>query len=73
MISHGNLLTAVRALITRLGAVNRRKDIYVAFLPLAHVLELVCEVTCMTNGIRLGYSSPQTIADNSTAIKRVVF
>lgn len=70
MISHGNLLTAVKALYSRLGTVNRRKDIYVAYLPLAHVLELVCEITCMTYGLRVAYSTPQTIADNSTAIKK---
>ncbi|CAF0943184.1 unnamed protein product [Brachionus calyciflorus] len=70
MISHGNILTAVKALITRLGTINRQKDICVAYLPLAHVLELVCEITCLTNGIPLAYSTPQTIADNSTAIKK---
>jgi long-chain acyl-CoA synthetase len=70
MISHSNLLTAIRALVMRLGTLNRQKDIYVAYLPLAHVFELVCELTCMTYGVRLAYSTPQTIADNSTAIKK---
>lgn len=70
MISHANILTAVQAFVTRLGSVNRQKDIYVAYLPLAHVLELVCEITCITHGIRVAYSTPQTIADNSTAIKK---
>ena len=70
MISHRNILTSMDALITRLGTVNQRKDIYVAYLPLAHILELVCELTCMTNGVRVGYSSPLTIADTSTAIKK---
>lgn len=70
MISHSNLLTAIKGLISRLGTMNRRKDIYVAYLPLAHVFELVCEITCMTHGLRLAYSTPQTIADNSTAVKK---
>jgi long-chain acyl-CoA synthetase len=70
MISHGNILTSIRALRTRLGSIYLNKDIYIAYLPLAHVLELVCELTCCLHGIRLGYSSPQTIADTSTAIKK---
>jgi long-chain acyl-CoA synthetase len=70
MISHRNIFTAMEAFIRRLGTVNRRKDIYIAYLPLAHILELVCELTCLLNGIRIAYSSPITIADTSTAIKR---
>lgn len=69
-MSHCNLITAVRGLRTRLGTAYPGKDIYVAYLPLAHVLELVCEMTCIMYGLRIGYSSPQTIADNSTAIKK---
>lgn len=57
-------------LISRLGTVNRRKDIYVAYLPLAHILELVGELTFITSGIKVGYSSPLTIADTSTAVKK---
>ena len=70
MISHGNILTASKGLITRLGTINHKKDKYIAYLPLAHVLELVCEIVCLTNGVPLAYSTPQTIADNSTAIKK---
>jgi long-chain acyl-CoA synthetase len=70
MISHGNILTSIRALRTRLGTFYLKKDTYIAYLPLAHVLELVCELTCCLYGVRLGYSSPQTIVDTSTAIKK---
>lgn len=69
-ISHGNLLTSVRALIKRLGNTAFKKDVYIAYLPLAHVLELVCECGALFNGIRMGYSTAQTITDNSTAIKK---
>jgi long-chain acyl-CoA synthetase len=69
MMSHINLVTSLKGLIRRLGKVNVPNDIYIAFLPLAHVLELCCEVGCFINGVRIGYSSAQTIADTSTAIK----
>ena len=41
----------------------RRGDTYIGYLPLAHVLELACEVSCIVHGTSIGYSSPQTLTD----------
>lgn len=41
----------------------RPKDTYIGYLPLAHVLEMTAEISCMTYGCRIGYSSPQTLSD----------
>jgi long-chain acyl-CoA synthetase len=68
MISHGNLILSCRSLRSRMGACNI-KDILISYLPLAHVMELCCEITCLTNGIAIGYSSAQTLGDTSTGIK----
>lgn len=38
-------------------------DTYIGYLPLAHVLELSAELVCISHGCRIGYSSPQTLAD----------
>jgi len=46
------------------------KDVYIAYLPLAHVLELLSECTMMMFGIPVGYSSPNTMTDMSTKVKR---
>lgn len=74
MISHGNLLTSLKALIKRLGTMKIdgyiRRDCYIAYLPLAHVLELAAEIGCLINGVKIAFSSPQTISDTSTSIKR---
>lgn len=70
MISHANLSVAADAIRSRLGTAYIGKDIYVAYLPLAHVLELTCEIVCAVNGISIGYSTPQTLTDTSTAIKK---
>ena len=69
MMSHGNLLTCTVTLIKRVN-IRANKDIFIAYLPLAHVLELVCELAGLFYGVRIGYSSAQTMADNSTAIKK---
>ena len=68
MISHGNLLTCLHCKIKRIGGLTG-KEVYIAYLPLAHVLELICEVGLAINGVSIGYSSPFTLTDNSTAIK----
>lgn len=41
----------------------REEDVYIGYLPLAHVLELSAELVCLSHGCRIGYSSPQTLAD----------
>ena len=43
-------------------------DIYIAYLPLAHVLELLSECTMMMFGVPVGYSSPNTMTDVSTMV-----
>lgn len=42
---------------------GRPNDTYIAYLPLAHVLEMTAEISCVTYGCRIGYSSPQTLSD----------
>ena len=46
-------------------------DVYIAYLPLAHVLELLSECTMMMFGIPVGYSSPNTMTDMSTKVIRI--
>ena len=68
MISHKNLLATCTTILFL-----RRftpADVYIAYLPLAHVLELLSECTMIILGVPIGYSSPNTMTDMSTAIKR---
>ena len=46
----------------------RQKDICIGYLPLAHIIEVCCELVCMAKGTRIGYSSPNTLIDKSTKI-----
>merc|ERR1712110_36372 len=45
-------------------------ECYIAHLPLAHVLELLSENTMMLLGIKVGYSSPNTMTDMSTKVRK---
>ncbi|KAA8588499.1 hypothetical protein FQN60_009844 [Etheostoma spectabile] len=61
MIVHSNITA---------GMTGQPTDTYIGYLPLAHVLEMTAEISCVTYGCRIGYSSPQTLSDQSTKIKK---
>jgi long-chain acyl-CoA synthetase len=67
MLSHRNLITAMSALINIAKFSSR--DRYIGFLPLAHVLELLAESSCLMYGIKIGYSSAATLTNKSTKVK----
>lgn len=69
MITHRNLV-ATSSTILFLRRFNSNVDLYIAYLPLAHVLELLSECTMIMLGIPIGFSSPNTMTDMSTAIKQ---
>ncbi|RXG53582.1 Long-chain-fatty-acid--CoA ligase 4 [Armadillidium vulgare] len=66
--SHSNLVNAIAAFGDVLSP--QADDTFLAYLPLAHVLELIAESIMMIYGVRLGYSSPLTMTDRSTKVKR---
>jgi len=69
VLPHEALVTTVKAFFF---VVNPPKpgDIYLGYLPLAHILELLSEMTMLVQGIPVGYSSPNTMIDTSTKIKK---
>ncbi|KAI5092926.1 acyl-CoA synthetase long-chain family member 3b, partial [Silurus meridionalis] len=69
MISHGNLIAGVAGMADRIPNLDEN-DTFIGYLPLAHVLELSAELVCVSHGCRIGYSSPQTLSDQSTKIKK---
>ncbi|KAJ3616934.1 hypothetical protein Zmor_008932 [Zophobas morio] len=45
------------------------EDVYIAYLPLAHILELVAEMALLSVGASLGFGSPSTLSCSSPRIK----
>ena len=71
MLSHGNLVAGVKSLgsIAEVSCQPiKNNDVYIGYLPLAHVLELLAESCMLFLGVGIGYSSPNSLTDTSTMI-----
>ncbi|XP_077141260.1 long-chain-fatty-acid--CoA ligase 4 isoform X1 [Ranitomeya variabilis] len=69
MMVHSNLIAGMSGQCERIPGLGP-KDTYIGYLPLAHVLEMTAEISCVTYGCRIGYSSPLTLSDQSSKIKK---
>lgn len=69
MMTHGNVLATISAVMTIVPGLGD-KDVYLAYLPLAHILELAAENLISAVGSSIGYGSPLTLTDTSSKIKR---
>lgn len=69
MMTHGNVLATVSAVMTIVPGLGS-KDVYLAYLPLAHILELAAENIAAAIGGRVGYGSPLTLTDTSNKIRK---
>eukprot|EP01114_Cavostelium_apophysatum_P013308 TRINITY_DN3194_c0_g1_i2.p1 TRINITY_DN3194_c0_g1~~TRINITY_DN3194_c0_g1_i2.p1 ORF type:complete len:706 (+),score=218.08 TRINITY_DN3194_c0_g1_i2:86-2203(+) len=63
MITHGNLVAALGGAYKAVDVFPN--DVYIAYLPLAHVLELIIENFVLLCGLPLGYANPRTLVDSS--------
>eukprot|EP00897_Mesotaenium_endlicherianum_P007230 jgi/Mesen1/6535/ME000334S05876 len=69
MMSHANLVATIAGVTSMVPNVSNA-DVYIAYLPLAHVLELVAETGLAAVGVAIGYGSPLTLIDSSNKVKR---
>lgn len=70
MMTHGNVLATVSAVMTIVPGLGKVEDVYLAYLPMAHILELAAENVVAAIGGAIGYGSPLTLTDTSSRIKR---
>ncbi|KAH9996438.1 long-chain-fatty-acid-CoA ligase [Xylariaceae sp. FL0662B] len=64
-ITHESIVAGITGLYTILAETISQREVVLAYLPLAHILELVVENLVMYVGASLGYGSPRTLADQS--------
>ena len=65
IIKHSNLIAAIGAVSTLVGHHLKPGDTFLAFLPLAHILEYVVELSFVFLGICSGYGRVKTLTDQS--------
>ncbi|KAA8524885.1 hypothetical protein F0562_011308 [Nyssa sinensis] len=69
MITHGNIVATAAAVMTVIPKMGSN-DVYLAYLPLAHVFELAAESVMLSAGCAIGYGSALTLTDTSNKIKK---
>lgn len=60
MITHGQIVAASAAAEVRLG-IQPGKDVYLAYLPLAHIMEMMAEFALLAKGCTLCYADPKSL------------
>lgn len=73
VITHQNLVAAcggaAQSVLPRISS----DDVYIGFLPLAHVLELMAECCILAHGGRIGYSNAQQLTGTVETFRRGFF
>ncbi|GAA6008643.1 hypothetical protein JCM10207_007189 [Rhodosporidiobolus poonsookiae] len=64
-ITNGNIVAAIGATQGVIGHIVKKGETYMAYLPLAHIMEFVVEMCFMFVGARMGFGSPKTLTDQS--------
>ncbi|KAL7752811.1 long-chain fatty acid-CoA ligase [Sorochytrium milnesiophthora] len=65
MLTHGNVVGAMAGADISIGPLLSQDVTYLAYLPLAHVLEFLVETYAMYLGASVGFGNPKTLTDAS--------
>ena len=65
VIKHSNLVSSIGSVMTLVGRHLQPNDCYLAFLPLAHILEYVVELSFVFAGLCSGFARVKTLTDAS--------
>ena len=65
VLTHANLVASIGAVSVLLGHHLTKEDTFLAYLPLAHVLEFIVELIMFFSGLPVGYGRVKTLTDAS--------
>ena len=65
VLTHGNVIASIGGVWHLIGHHIRQDDRYLAYLPLAHIMEYMVEVSLFWMGVKIGYGRPETLTDAS--------
>jgi long-chain acyl-CoA synthetase len=69
VLTHLNFVSVIASAIAQGTILPKPTDIVIAYLPLAHILELLVECVSLTQGAAIGYAHPRTLTASSPYIK----
>jgi len=72
VLSHGNIVATIAGVEHALKGAVTCEDVYLAYLPLAHIMEMVAEVSFMALGCALGFGNPHTLLSTGDASKKLM-
>lgn len=70
VLSHGNITAVVGGFEHFMAGAATCDDVYLAYLPLAHIMEMAAEICFMSLGCSMGFGSPHTLTDSGIKLKR---
>jgi long-chain acyl-CoA synthetase len=68
VLTHKNFVSVIASAIAQGVVQPTTEDVYIAYLPLAHILELVVETATICQGAAIGYGHPRTLTSSSPFI-----
>jgi len=70
VLAHGNVIAVIAGVEHNMTGAVTPDDVYLAYLPLAHIMEMAAEVCFMALGLSIGFGSPHTLTDTGIKLKR---
>jgi len=76
IITHANLVACVASVDRVVGPIEqvameiKEQPVYLAYLPLAHIMEIMVEIKLYSMGAVMCYGSPHTLTENGVKLKR---
>lgn len=68
VLTHANFIAVIAGLLAMDVITPGPSDVYIAYLPLAHILELMIEVTSLCQGAMIGYGHPRSLTSSSVCV-----
>eukprot|EP00300_Choanocystis_sp_HF-7_P037005 c52986_g1_i1.p1 GENE.c52986_g1_i1~~c52986_g1_i1.p1 ORF type:complete len:691 (+),score=140.77 c52986_g1_i1:54-2126(+) len=69
VLPHSAIVCAMAGLDIKTRELITAVDVYMAYLPLAHIMEVVAEISMVKQGCALGYGSPHTLTSTGVKLK----
>lgn len=71
LLSHSNLRAACEGFHHAASVAGvTSQDVFLAYLPLAHIMEMIAEIAILSMGASMGYGTPHTLIASGVKLKR---